>query len=127
MSCATSMTSTFTFVPAPTRRSAGRARKSASQSPRRSPRRRTPALARNADMSARNPTVWTRVFGRFLLVAVLAGAASVAVAVHSSHAQGAGLDSGLELVDPNVLRVCADPHNLPFSHDKGEGFENKFV
>ena len=36
---------------------------------------------------------------------------------------GAGLS--IELVDPKVLRVCADPHNLPFSNDKGEGFENK--
>jgi quinoprotein dehydrogenase-associated probable ABC transporter substrate-binding protein len=68
-----------------------------------------------------------RIFAHSLLVAVLAGVASIAVAVRSSHAQGAGLDSGLELVDPNVLRVCADPHNLPFSNDKGEGFENKFV
>jgi mxaJ protein len=25
------------------------------------------------------------------------------------------------------LRVCADPNNLPFSNDKGEGFENKVV
>jgi quinoprotein dehydrogenase-associated probable ABC transporter substrate-binding protein len=33
--------------------------------------------------------------------------------------------SPLELVDPKVLRVCADPHNMPFSTDKGEGFENK--
>jgi quinoprotein dehydrogenase-associated probable ABC transporter substrate-binding protein len=78
-------------------------------------------------MSEQNPTAWARIFGRFLLVAVLAGVASIAVAVRSSHAQGAGLDSGLELVDPNVLRVCADPHNLPFSNDKGEGFENKLV
>jgi quinoprotein dehydrogenase-associated probable ABC transporter substrate-binding protein len=31
----------------------------------------------------------------------------------------------IELVDPKVLRVCADPRNLPFSNDKGEGFENK--
>src|SRR5215831_17799484 len=36
-------------------------------------------------------------------------------------------DLSIELVDPNVLRVCADPRNLPFSNDKGEGFENKFV
>jgi quinoprotein dehydrogenase-associated probable ABC transporter substrate-binding protein len=34
-------------------------------------------------------------------------------------------DLSIELVDPKVLRVCADPHNLPFSNDKGEGFENK--
>jgi quinoprotein dehydrogenase-associated probable ABC transporter substrate-binding protein len=33
--------------------------------------------------------------------------------------------SSLELIDPKVLRVCADPHNLPFSTEKGEGFENK--
>jgi quinoprotein dehydrogenase-associated probable ABC transporter substrate-binding protein len=26
-----------------------------------------------------------------------------------------------------VLRVCADPRNLPFSNDKGEGFENKLA
>ena len=34
-------------------------------------------------------------------------------------------DLSIELVDPKVLRVCADPRNLPFSSDKGEGFENK--
>jgi mxaJ protein len=28
---------------------------------------------------------------------------------------------------PRVLRVCADPNNLPFSNAKGEGFENKLV
>src|SRR3954454_1439845 len=26
-----------------------------------------------------------------------------------------------------VLRVAADPNNLPFSNDKGEGFENKIA
>jgi mxaJ protein len=26
-----------------------------------------------------------------------------------------------------VLRVCADPDNLPFSNEKGEGFENKIA
>jgi len=36
-------------------------------------------------------------------------------------------DMSIELVDPNVLRVCADPHNLPFSNEKGEGFENKLA
>jgi mxaJ protein len=25
------------------------------------------------------------------------------------------------------FRVCADPNNLPFSNDKGEGFENKLA
>src|SRR5205085_4863627 len=34
-------------------------------------------------------------------------------------------DLSIELVDRKVLRICADPRNLPFSNDKGEGFENK--
>jgi quinoprotein dehydrogenase-associated probable ABC transporter substrate-binding protein len=41
-------------------------------------------------------------------------------------ARGAA-DEALELVDPDVLRVCADPSNLPFSNEKGEGFENKLA
>lgn len=42
-------------------------------------------------------------------------------------AQGAGLGAEGELVDPNVLRVCADPANMPFSNQNGEGFENKLA
>ena len=38
-----------------------------------------------------------------------------------------GNDISIELVDPKVLRVCADPRNLPFSNDKGEGYENKIA
>ena len=26
-----------------------------------------------------------------------------------------------------VFRVCADPNNLPFSNERGEGFENKIA
>src|SRR5581483_5146319 len=28
------------------------------------------------------------------------------------------------VADPGLLRVCADPNNLPFTNRKGEGFEN---
>lgn len=28
---------------------------------------------------------------------------------------------------PRVLKVCADPNNLPFSNARGEGFENRLV
>jgi quinoprotein dehydrogenase-associated probable ABC transporter substrate-binding protein len=46
----------------------------------------------------------------------------------ASRGQGRGAaEEGLELVDPDVLRVCADPSNLPFSNEKGEGFENKLA
>jgi mxaJ protein len=29
--------------------------------------------------------------------------------------------------EPEALRVCADPNNLPFSNDRGEGFENRLA
>jgi quinoprotein dehydrogenase-associated probable ABC transporter substrate-binding protein len=32
-----------------------------------------------------------------------------------------------DLVDRSALRVCADPANMPFSNDKGQGFENKIA
>jgi len=33
----------------------------------------------------------------------------------------------IELIDPHVFRACADPRNLPFSNEAGEGFENKIA
>jgi quinoprotein dehydrogenase-associated probable ABC transporter substrate-binding protein len=42
-------------------------------------------------------------------------------------AQAPGLGGSVELVDPHVFRVCADPRNLPFSNERGEGFENKLA
>ncbi|MGA8170128.1 MAG: substrate-binding domain-containing protein [Methylocystis sp.] len=42
-------------------------------------------------------------------------------------AKGADNAGSIELVDPKVLRVCADPNNMPFSNDKGDGFENKIA
>jgi quinoprotein dehydrogenase-associated probable ABC transporter substrate-binding protein len=32
-----------------------------------------------------------------------------------------------DLVNRKVLRVCADPRNMPFSNEAGEGFENKIA
>ena len=58
----------------------------------------------------------------FCLVAV--------TALASVKSFGQGLErpqSTLELIDPKVFSVCADPHNMPFSTDKGEGFENKLA
>ena len=31
------------------------------------------------------------------------------------------------IADARELRVCADPNNLPFSNERGEGFENKIA
>jgi len=68
-------------------------------------------------------------FGYRLLASAAACCAMIAiVAPAASQRPGGGAaDEGLELVDPNVLRVCADPNNLPFSNEKGEGFENKLA
>jgi quinoprotein dehydrogenase-associated probable ABC transporter substrate-binding protein len=55
--------------------------------------------------------------------ALLGLAASCGVAA----AQTTGLGAAIELVDPNVLRVCADPADLPFSNEKGEGYENELA
>ena len=36
-------------------------------------------------------------------------------------------EGSIELVDPHVFRACADPRDLPFSNEAGEGFENKIA
>jgi quinoprotein dehydrogenase-associated probable ABC transporter substrate-binding protein len=64
---------------------------------------------------------------RLRLGAALLCAAALALVGERLRAQGVGLDAEFELVDPKVLRVCADPSNLPFSNEKGEGFENKIM
>src|SRR6201989_135991 len=62
---------------------------------------------------------------RHRLLALIAIAAMLRCA-HTARAQTTdGPDLSIELVDPKGLRICADPRNLPFSNDKGEGFENK--
>jgi mxaJ protein len=33
----------------------------------------------------------------------------------------------ISVQEPPPLRVCADPNNLPFSNDRGEGFENRLA
>jgi len=69
----------------------------------------------------------TANYGRVLLGAAILCVAVAAVSIERLRAQGAGLDAEFELVDPKVLRVCADPNNLPFSNEKGEGFENRIA
>ena len=54
-----------------------------------------------------------RLMGLFLL-AVLCGV------------QGARAQTG-DLVATDALRVCADPANLPFSNERGEGYENRIA
>lgn len=54
------------------------------------------------------------------LTAPIAAAVALAVALLCAVGQARAVDAG-------VLRVCADPDNMPFSNGKGEGFENKLA
>ncbi len=56
-----------------------------------------------------------------LLGAVLTALLLIPAAVSPAPAQTS------ETVDRSALRVCADPANLPFSNQAGEGFENKIA
>lgn len=42
-------------------------------------------------------------------------------------AAGAALADTSDLVSKNAFRVCADPANMPFSNQAGEGFENRIA
>lgn len=54
-------------------------------------------------------------------------ALSLGIFTGSASSQTAGLGAAGELVDPDVLRVCADESNLPFTDKAGNGFENKLA
>ena len=66
------------------------------------------------------------VLTRALPMAVALVAASFPLVGHDRSASAAEGSVG-ELVDPNTLRVCADPNNLPYSNEAGEGFENRIA
>ena len=57
------------------------------------------------------------------VAALLSVLVSACLAIPAQAAEGQRVD----LVNRLSLRVCADPANMPFSNDKGEGFENKIA
>lgn len=52
---------------------------------------------------------------------LVAAAIAIAVAGPAATAQEPAF------TPPRALKVCVDPNNLPFSNDKGEGFENRIA
>src|SRR6202049_4068229 len=66
------------------------------------------------------------VIGKWLAIAVICVHCKAASPRALAQATEGG-DLSIERVDPKVLRVCADPRNLPFSNEQGEGFENKLA
>ncbi|MBP1888220.1 substrate-binding domain-containing protein [Sinorhizobium mexicanum] len=63
---------------------------------------------------------------RICKIALISTAMAVLTPLQTQ-SQGAGLGAAGELVDPDRLRVCADPSNMPFSDQSGEGFEDKLA
>ena len=67
--------------------------------------------------------------------AVLAASIGFTVFAYRSHSSGPPVHlaitppaaADVPPADPRVLRVCADPNNLPFSNDRAEGFENQIA
>lgn len=55
----------------------------------------------------------------------LAGAAAFALAAFALAPPASAQVS--DLVDRSTLRVCADPANMPFTDEEGQGFENKIA
>lgn len=61
---------------------------------------------------------------RTIFTVLVAGIAGVGGLTQSAHAADGNL---VDAVNREVLRVCATPANLPYSDEKGEGFENKIA
>src|SRR4051812_37113117 len=121
------MTSTSIFVPAPSTRSGACGPRSMKTSLPPRNRRKTPAWA-SADRSTEETAMMNAAPPRWLSMS-FAVIATTLTGQDRPHAQQMpeGTDLSIELVDPKVLRVCADPRNMPFSNEKGEGIENKLA
>jgi quinoprotein dehydrogenase-associated probable ABC transporter substrate-binding protein len=78
-------------------------------------------------VSCAGMTLWIRLV-ICAASALLADTAAFAQMAPPVTAPGASQSQGpFELVDPKVFRVCADPHNLPYSDTNGAGFENRIA
>src|SRR5580658_8154903 len=82
---------------------------------------------RNSRTPKRSAWVGEAMANATKLIAVAILALACAAFAHGAGAQDAQTEDSIELVDPHVLRACADPRDLPFSNEAGEGFENKIA
>src|SRR5262245_49883012 len=80
--------------------------------PKRPRRRKRPAWVTDMTISTPRKMRWMTAAGLLLLSS------------YSYHAKAADT---IEAIDRSALRVCSDPHNLPFSDQQGGGFENKIA
>jgi quinoprotein dehydrogenase-associated probable ABC transporter substrate-binding protein len=69
----------------------------------------------------------SRLARRALFALSLTGLACLAWPGGGQAQNDAMSEGAIELIDPHVFRACADPRDLPFSNEAGEGFENKIA
>jgi quinoprotein dehydrogenase-associated probable ABC transporter substrate-binding protein len=65
---------------------------------------------------------WRLALGAFAASATFIGLSLAVAWLSPAYPQMPG-----EILNRSELHVCADPNNLPFSNEKGEGFENKIA
>ncbi len=86
------------------------------------------AAARRSAPRGAWPGIGAPALVAVVAIAVLApgrGFAQTAGAAPPASAESPQLS--IELIDPKVFRSCSDPHDMPFSTQNGEGFENKIA
>jgi quinoprotein dehydrogenase-associated probable ABC transporter substrate-binding protein len=83
-----------------------------------SPSRRSPSLGRSSG---------ARVASSLLALSLVAAQPAPLLAQGYGVEMGASGASRRMWKEDRVLRVCADPDNLPFSNRKGEGFDNRIA
>ncbi|WGJ14671.1 substrate-binding domain-containing protein [Methylocapsa sp. D3K7] len=76
-------------------------------------------MSRRVELAVKRMRAWRAALQLLLILPVVLIAASVTAQTPD--------EGSIELIDPKVLRVCADPRDLPFSNQSGEGFENKLA
>ena len=78
-------------------------------------------------MSGNSKVAGSRGLAKGALLALSLAGLACLVWPDGGRAQGDAAEDSIELIDPHVFRACADPRNLPFSNEAGEGFENKIA
>lgn len=78
-------------------------------------------------MYSRFPDVAARLFTFAVAVTVVALVASAVTGVQRLTGPERLFAGSVPVSSARVLRVCADPNNLPFSNERREGFENRIA
>jgi mxaJ protein len=79
---------------------------------------------RRSEIAVTNRVPWAKRAAAVVRTVAAAGSVAGAILVTASISMASAEEQDLA---GGLLRVCADPHNLPYSNDKGQGFENRLA